>query len=530
MQKNIPKLEYHTEEYKQLVYGRWLDLKAECGNNNSNNPAVTMDQAWFDDFNLFFIWCVKQGFNRGYALRRRDPNSSWGPDNCYLNAISKATAKQYVYKGKSHTLSEWAAITGISQDILNSRIREGWTLEEAFHSVPKTVNRKSAQYCFNGEYHSIPEWAEIINVAVSQLYSRAKYLRDHGKATDDLLMIVPAYIARQLKKQISSEQPNEKQDVTSDLLVEAIAAEKAEYKKNSAKRYKFFDEELTIPEWSKRLNVPSATMYTFAKKLKDQGKETSDLLDILPEYIASQLRESLERNPELNPLTVDVDARLYTYNGETHTIPEWSKITGIDKGTLYKRLKLGWSIGRVLSVKVRKKMPMKKKEDQHVLTYKGGTHTLKEWEEITGINRTTIMTRIERGWTVRRALTAPVNPLKQKKSKNSILNTVEYNGETHTIKEWSEILGMNVNTLRDRLARRGWSVERAFTEPIKYIPTNRFKSSDPDEVEPTKAPDKWEDYRQQVKALLESKRTGDIPFDRGLEFAWFAIDEFMSSM
>jgi Fic family protein len=42
---------------------------------------------------------------------------------------------------------------------------------------------------------------------------------------------------------------------------------------------------------------------------------------------------------------------------------------------------------------------------------------------------------------------------------------VEYNGETHTIAEWSDIVGIKQNTITYRL-KRGWSVERTLTERV----------------------------------------------------------------
>jgi hypothetical protein len=42
---------------------------------------------------------------------------------------------------------------------------------------------------------------------------------------------------------------------------------------------------------------------------------------------------------------------------------------------------------------------------------------------------------------------------------------VTYNGETHTIAEWSDVIGIKQNTLTYRL-RRGWSIERALTEKV----------------------------------------------------------------
>ena len=38
-----------------------------------------------------------------------------------------------------------------------------------------------------------------------------------------------------------------------------------------------------------------------------------------------------------------------------------------------------------------------------------------------------------------------------------------YKGETHTISEWSEITGINKSTIRKRIDRSGWSIEKSLT-------------------------------------------------------------------
>lgn len=42
---------------------------------------------------------------------------------------------------------------------------------------------------------------------------------------------------------------------------------------------------------------------------------------------------------------------------------------------------------------------------------------------------------------------------------------IEYKGETHTISEWARITKINVHTLSNRI-NRGWSIERALTEKV----------------------------------------------------------------
>ena len=49
--------------------------------------------------------------------------------------------------------------------------------------------------------------------------------------------------------------------------------------------------------------------------------------------------------------------------------------------------------------------------------------------------------------------------------KNTLFLT--YQGITLPLTVWSDRLGINRHTLRDRVTRRGWSVEDAFTKPIQ---------------------------------------------------------------
>ena len=44
---------------------------------------------------------------------------------------------------------------------------------------------------------------------------------------------------------------------------------------------------------------------------------------------------------------------------------------------------------------------------------------------------------------------------------------IEWNDETHTLKEWSEILNINYVTLRNRIYNSNWSIEKAFTTPTQ---------------------------------------------------------------
>ena len=51
----------------------------------------------------------------------------------------------------------------------------------------------------------------------------------------------------------------------------------------------------------------------------------------------------------------------------------------------------------------------KNRTTNHYLTFNGKTQTLTDWSIETGINRTTISGRLRKGWTIERALTEPIN-------------------------------------------------------------------------------------------------------------------------
>lgn len=55
---------------------------------------------------------------------------------------------------------------------------------------------------------------------------------------------------------------------------------------------------------------------------------------------------------------------------------------------------------------------------------------------------------------------------KQQANNRTNNNLIFYNNETHTLAEWAEILKINRSTLWYRL-KRGWSIKRAFSTPIK---------------------------------------------------------------
>lgn len=56
--------------------------------------------------------------------------------------------------------------------------------------------------------------------------------------------------------------------------------------------------------------------------------------------------------------------------------------------------------------------------------------------------------------------------MKQQQNNKQFNRNIEFNGETKTLSEWADHIGINVNTLNSRIDLYCWSVEKALTTPV----------------------------------------------------------------
>lgn len=98
-----------------------------------------------------------------------------------------------------------------------------------------------------------------------------------------------------------------------------------------------------------------------------------------------------------------------------------------------------------------------------ILEYNGESKTIKQWSEASGINYSTLCNRLARGLSILSALTTPVVKHNITKKSGALIT---FNGEAKTLKEWASFLNIAYSTLQQRLLV-GWSIERALTTPVK---------------------------------------------------------------
>lgn len=96
----------------------------------------------------------------------------------------------------------------------------------------------------------------------------------------------------------------------------------------------------------------------------------------------------------------------------------------------------------------------------HLLTHDGETKSIAQWARDTGMTDARLRQRIGAGWEIDKALTEPCS------SKRRVAEYT-YKGVTKRLFEWAKDFGINYRTLENRLNMRGWSIEKALETPIK---------------------------------------------------------------
>lgn len=128
------------------LYGIWKGIRERCNNPNTNrhhiyhDKGISICEEW-NDFTNFSNWAMENGYEDGLTIDRIDVNGNYEPSNCRWatqkeQANNKSNSRYLSFNGETHTLGEWASITGISLRTIWKRLDSGWSVEEALTVEP----------------------------------------------------------------------------------------------------------------------------------------------------------------------------------------------------------------------------------------------------------------------------------------------------------------------------------------------------------------------------------------------------------
>lgn len=129
-------------ESKTRLYHIWRNMLDRC--SNKNNPqydsygarGITVCDEWLE-YLTFRDWALANGYSENLSIDRINNNSGYCPENCrWATAIQQANntrkTRLITYNGETHSISEWARMLNIKQGTLRMRLNKyGWSVEEA---------------------------------------------------------------------------------------------------------------------------------------------------------------------------------------------------------------------------------------------------------------------------------------------------------------------------------------------------------------------------------------------------------------
>lgn len=142
---------YHRENHRKhsmsqtRLFSIWHKMKERCYNENHvqyhryGGRGITVCDEWKDNSKAFFDWALSSGYSKDLTLDRIDNDGNYSPDNCKWSTAkeqmnNRSNNRLITYYGKTHTLTEWSRIKGISPATIYNRLNAGWSIKKTFNT------------------------------------------------------------------------------------------------------------------------------------------------------------------------------------------------------------------------------------------------------------------------------------------------------------------------------------------------------------------------------------------------------------
>lgn len=123
------------------LHNKWIAMKGRC--YNKNNPkyyrygerGIEVYEGWRTNFVEFRDWAIKNGYEEGLSLERKDVDGDYSPDNCEWipfkdQANNRRLTKWVEYNGEKINLKQLSIKTGINYGTLSRRYNNGYRGED----------------------------------------------------------------------------------------------------------------------------------------------------------------------------------------------------------------------------------------------------------------------------------------------------------------------------------------------------------------------------------------------------------------
>ena len=145
LQKEIARnrflIDNRTDERLYTIY---TNMKARCYNVDSPNyknyggRGIIICKEWLNDYTLFKTWSLNNGYNDDLTIDRINVNGNYEPSNCRWVDIktqcnNKRNTIYITYNGQTHTITEWADIYHVNRKKIAYRYYKGYPVNQIFN-------------------------------------------------------------------------------------------------------------------------------------------------------------------------------------------------------------------------------------------------------------------------------------------------------------------------------------------------------------------------------------------------------------
>lgn len=219
--------------YKE--YKTWQRIIGKCHNPRHARYANYGGRGFvFDDFYRYsFLNFMNEVGEcpepkQKYTIERIDNDKGYVTGNMKwlvseMQAINKTTNRIIEYKGKKQPLAVWCKDLGLTYNTISTRLRRGMSFEDAIAETPPKV---TSEVIYKGEILSVKKFCRELGLNIEKVYG----LQYAGRTGDEIAEMPEAY---DVKK---------------------------------PKLYSYMGEEMTLPQWAKRLGLNVSTVRDKLKK------------------------------------------------------------------------------------------------------------------------------------------------------------------------------------------------------------------------------------------------------------------------
>ena len=156
-------------------YRLWANMKNRCSNPNHPNyqnygaKGIKVCQRW-QSFELF-NQDMEDRPTLKHSIDRIDVEGDYEPTNCRWlthkeQQNNKRNNKFLTFQKRSQTIAQWSKETGLNHQTISSRLKRGWTIEEALTTLPHQSINQNKPNEVKGVYwyERTGKWKAEINV------------------------------------------------------------------------------------------------------------------------------------------------------------------------------------------------------------------------------------------------------------------------------------------------------------------------------------------------------------------------------